>query len=148
VTAFLRALVGLPPVDGESTVGAKRPAPRAVDANAWIGWALAGLYACALPTRKVEGEDSRPWAPPIRVVVREARRVAVVIAMYRHDSNLTQAAIALGTSRRALREDLKRAGLYPWGDSAESDDGSNDDAANASDDDTSTPTADAAKGGE
>lgn len=53
-------------------------------------------------------------ARPIRHVVAEARRVAVVVAMHRYGGNLSNAAKALGTSRRALRETLKGAGLYPW----------------------------------
>lgn len=120
VAAFLRSLVGLPPSDGEDAVAARRPAPRSVDASAWIGWALAGLYACALPSELAEDEDDGstrqrgPWVPPIRRVVAEARRVAVVVAMHRHGGNLSHAATALGTSRRALRATLKGAGLYPW----------------------------------
>lgn len=128
VAAFLRSLVGLPPSDRESPEVAGRPAPVAIDATAWIGWTLAGLYACALPSTDVDDEDegvSRrrgPWVPPIRIMMREARRVAVVVAMHRHDGNLTHAAEALGTSRRALRDTLKHAGLYPWGGVAEDDD--------------------------
>jgi DNA-binding transcriptional LysR family regulator len=129
VAAYLCALTGLARSDGEGAVDAKRPAPRAVDATAWIAWALAGLYACALPSEIAEGEESRgPWVPPIRVMVREARRAAVVLAMVRHAGNFTHAAKALGTSRKALRDTLKAAGLYPWGGASEGDD-----------DDASTP---------
>jgi DNA-binding NtrC family response regulator len=111
---------------------ARRPAPRTVDAAAWIGWALAGLYACALPGENAEGENAEgedaearrggPWVPPIRVMVREARRVAVVVAMHRHGGNITHAAEALGTSRRSLRDTLKTAGLYPWAGMTDDDD--------------------------
>jgi hypothetical protein len=154
VAAFLRALVGLPPTDGEGAVDASRPAPRAVDVTAWIGWALAGLYACALPSENAEGEARRrgPWVPPIRAMVREARRAAAVIAMVRHGGNVTRAAEALGTSRRALRDTLKRAGLYPWGGASEGeDDASEDDASTSaivsSDVEAEAPVV-AAKGGE
>ena len=116
VAAFLQSLVGLP-TDGEGAEDASRPAPRAVDATAWIAWALGGLYACALPV-DTEGEDidqakrRGPWVPSFQVMVAEARRVATVIAMHRHGGNITRASEALGTSRRALREALKRAGTY------------------------------------
>jgi hypothetical protein len=73
-------------------------------------------------------------------MVAEARRVAMVIAMHRHDGNITHASAALGTSRRALRDALKRAELYPWGGASEGDD--------ASEDDASATATDAANGGE
>lgn len=153
VAAFLRSLVGLPPTDREGAVDASRPAPRAVDATAWIGWALAGLYACALPSEH-DGEARRggPWVPPIRAAVREARRAAAVIAMVRHGGNVTRAAQALGTSRRSLRDTLKAAGLYPWGGASEGeDDASEDDASTSaivsSDIEAEAPVV-AAKGGE
>lgn len=127
VAVFLRALVGLPPSDREGAGFADRPAPAAIDATAWIGWALAGLYACAMPSED-EGQAPRrgPWAPSVRVMVREARRVAVVVAMHRSGGNLSHAAVALGTSRRALRSALRAAGLYPWGGVPEGDDSAND----------------------
>ena len=146
VAVFLRSLVGLPPTDVEGAVVTKRPAPRAVDATAWIAWALAGLYVCALPSTtpgdKDDGAPRRrsPWVPSVRVMMREARRVAVVVAMHMHGGNLSRAAMALGTSRRALRDALKAAGLYPWGGASE------DDA--SADQDPSSTTTDAAKGGE
>lgn len=146
VAVFLRSLVGLPPTDGEGTMVAKRSAPQAVDATAWIAWALAGLYACALPSTNPGGEDDGeptrrgPWAPSIRTMVREARRAAVVVAMHRHGGNLTHAATALGTSRRALRDTLKTAGLYPWGGVTEDDDESEDEASATSTDASATPT--------
>lgn len=156
VAAFLRSLVGLPPTDGEGAVDASRPAPRAVDATAWIGWALAGLYACALPSENAEREDEArrggPWVPPIRGMVREARRAAAVIAMVRHGGNVTRAAQALGTSRRSLRDTLKAAGLYPWGGASEGEDDASEDDASASaivnsDVEAEAPVV-AAKGGE
>jgi hypothetical protein len=150
VAAFLRSLVGLPPAVGEGAVDGKRPAPRTVDASAWIGWALAGLYACALPGELDEDEDDDrarrrgPWVPPIRRLVAEARRVAVVVAMHRHGGNLSSAAKALGTSRRALRESLKVAGLYPWAGASATDDGEDrDDAADVHDDASTTTDDDA-----
>ena len=132
VAAFLRSLVGLPPSDSEGTEVAGRAAPAAIDASAWIGWALAGLHACALPSehaREGDGQARRrgPWVPSVHVMVREARRVAVVVAMHRHGGNLSRAAMALGTSRRSLRSALKAAGLYPWGGASADDDASEDD---------------------
>lgn len=139
VAAFLRSLVGLPPADHQGTEVARRPVPGAVDVVSWIAWAQAGLYACALPEREDdrEAKPRGPWAPPIRTVVAEARRVAIVIAMHRNGGNLSRAATALKTSRRALRDALKRAGLYPWPGMI--DDGH---------DDASTTKDDAATGGE
>lgn len=120
VAAFLSSLVGLPPSGLESAEVTGRAAPTAIDAAAWVGWALAGLYACALPSEHIRDTGSGspcrdPWVPSIRVMMKEARRIAVVVAMHRHDGNLSRAATALGTSRRVLRETLKTAGLYPWG---------------------------------
>lgn len=137
VAAFLRSLAGLPFTDGEGAMDAKRPAPRTVDANAWVAWTLAGLYACAMPDEDAKREDDGearhrgPWMPSVRVMMAEARRVAVVVAMHRHGGNLSRAAQALETSRRALRETLRAAGLYPWGGASEGDD-------HEKDDDTST----------
>lgn len=114
VAAFLRFLVGLLPANDES-----RPTPRAVDAEVWIAWVLAGLHACALP-RRTESENAgkangrRPWMPPVGVLVAEARRVATVIAMRRYGGNLTHASKALGVERQALRRALRRFGMYPW----------------------------------
>lgn len=139
VAAFLRSLVGLPPSEHEGAEITGRAAPTAVDATAWIGWALAGLYACALPSGLAEDEDEDalrnrgPWVPSIRGMVKEARRTAVVVAMHRHDGNLSRAAKALGTSRRSLRETLRAAGLYPWGGVAEGDEASDDEASNEHD---------------
>lgn len=143
VAAFLRSLAGLPPADHQGVEVGSRPVPGAVDVVSWIAWALAGLYACALPSTGPRGEDEPgrrgPWVPPVRVLMREARRVAVVVAMHRHDGNLTRAATALGTSRRVLRDTLKAAGLYPWGGAAGNE---------ASEDvDASATTTDAANGG-
>src|SRR5690606_37679431 len=99
-----------------------------VDAGGWIAWALAGLYLFALPDER--GEDRRdpsvtpfalpgetprrgPWVPKLRAALAEARRVMAALALLR-EGNLTRAAAALGTSRRALREVMKDGGLYPW----------------------------------
>lgn len=53
-----------------------------------------------------------PWVPSIRDVVTAARHLVVELAMLYHGGNITRAAAALGTSRRALRDSLKAAGLY------------------------------------
>ena len=127
VAAFLRFLVGLMPAADES-----RLAIPAVDVEVWIAWVFAGLRACALP-RDTEGKDTdeakehRRWMPPMDVLVAEARTVAIVIAMRRHGGNITHAAESLKTSRRALREALKRFKIYPWGVAAKDDDASDDD---------------------
>jgi hypothetical protein len=155
VVAFLRSLAGLDPANDESAVDASRPAPRPVDTKAWIAWVLGGLYACALPPdgegegeeidgegEEIDGEGEeidgasprRAWVPRVRVMVAEARRVAMTIAMHRHAGNISHASEALGTSRRALREALKRAQIYPW--------------RGASEDDASATTTDATNGGE
>jgi Bacterial regulatory protein, Fis family len=121
IAPFLRSLVGLPasdPTQGDDAAalvrGPSSPVSM-VDASAWIAWGLAGLHACAVPSEITDGQAPHdPWVPSIRVMVSEARRAAIVIAMHRHRGNMTRAAKALGTSRRALRDALKGAGLYPW----------------------------------
>lgn len=123
VAAFLRSLVGLPPADGGGADVGGRPMPRTIDAASWIAWTMAGLHACALPEGEDDGVPRRrgPWVPSARTMVREARRVAMVLAMTRYSGNISRAAEALGTSRRALRETLKTAELYPWGEGSEGD---------------------------
>ena len=108
LAGFLRIAVGLPPLEANPAVDRT---PVTIDAEAWAAWCLAGLHACALPTTRTSGEDDDdetkrrgPWVPSVRVMGREARRVAVVVAMHRHGGNLSRAATALGMSRRALRE--------------------------------------------
>jgi hypothetical protein len=122
IAPFLRSLVGLPPsdlpTDDDAAALGRGPSHPVglVDPSAWIVWGLAGLDACAVPSEIIDVQGRRdPWVPPIRVMVREARRAAIVIAMHRHRGNMTHAAKALGTSRRLVRDALKAAGLYPWG---------------------------------
>lgn len=85
--------------------------PDCVDATGWLAWALVGLHVFARP---VDQDHSGSRIPTIRAAGREARLVAIVVAMLRHRGNLSRAAKALETSRRALREHLKAEGLYPW----------------------------------
>lgn len=82
----------------------------------------------------------RPWVPSIRLAVAEARQAVMGLAMARHRGNLTRIAESFETSRRALREHLKRAGLYTAPPRSRK--------AKASSNDASTIDADAAKGGE
>ncbi len=93
----------------------------ALDVDAWLLWVEAGLALFSRPLLAAdEGMDrlteSQASQLGIRTVVGQARRVMVALAMLRHSGNLTHAAKDLGTSRRALREQLKTAGLYPWSD--------------------------------
>lgn len=91
----------------------------ALDVDAWLLWVEAGLALFSRPLLDVDESmdrltESQASQLGIRTVVGEARRVMVALAMLRHSGNLTHAAKELGTSRRALREQLKTAGLYPW----------------------------------
>ena len=72
-----------------------------LDCDAWLAWARAGLQLFASET-----------LPTMRAVKNEAWRATLVVGMARHGGNITQLANTLGTSRRALRERLKAAGLY------------------------------------
>lgn len=121
ILTLLRTAVGSPPLaplpdEHAASLGQPLHDTLAIDSGAWVAWCLAGLQACAVPPETTSAQERPdPWAPPIRVMVNAARGAAVAIAMLRHDGNLTRAAKSLGTSRRALREALKQAGLYPWG---------------------------------
>jgi len=108
IARVLRAVLGLPPdqhAPGELAAFVQ-PMPAVVhrvDAGGWIAWCMTGLAVFA------HGE------PPIITRVRtEARRLALSLAMLRSKGNITNAAQALGTSRKALRDGLRAAGLYPW----------------------------------
>lgn len=76
---------------------------RGVDTGGWITWCLAGLSVF-----------THDQPPVMRRVYTEAKRIAMSLAMLRSSGNITVAAQALGTSRRALRDGLRAVGLYPW----------------------------------
>lgn len=81
---------------------------------------IAGLAAARVvhgPPDDPKRTEPRPptpaqWMPSIRAVLTEARHLLVELAMLHHGGNISRAAAALGTSRRALRDSLKAAGLY------------------------------------
>ncbi|MCA9704499.1 MAG: hypothetical protein KDK70_01475 [Myxococcales bacterium] len=50
----------------------------------------------------------------MKVVREESSRVIMGLAMLLSGGNVSIAARALGISRRALRENLRRLGVYPW----------------------------------
>lgn len=73
----------------------------AVDVGAWLAWELVGL-------RLLSGNR----LPNMQAFSTAARWVLLIAAIERFDGNITRMAEALGTSRRALRGQLKAAGLY------------------------------------
>ncbi|MCH9685169.1 MAG: hypothetical protein K0V04_27275 [Deltaproteobacteria bacterium] len=76
---------------------------RDVDAEGWLAWTLCGIYLFAA------------GPPAMDDVRREAKRAAVCLAMTRCRGSIAAAARMLGISRKVLRENLRAAGLYPWG---------------------------------
>ncbi|MEX1366002.1 MAG: helix-turn-helix domain-containing protein, partial [Nannocystaceae bacterium] len=72
-----------------------------VDGGALSGWTVVGL-------RLFSGGS----LPDIRAFTKAARWVLLFAATERFDGNISRMAAALGTSRRAIREQLKGAGLY------------------------------------
>lgn len=108
IATFLRVVMGLSPTElapGELAATLRRSMPSVVhglDSGAWIAWCLSGLVLFA------EGLPVMEW---VRV---ESKRVVMALAMLHSGGNITAAAEALGTSRRALRESLRGVGLYPW----------------------------------
>lgn len=52
--------------------------------------------------------------PKLVTVRSKAQLLAIEIALTKHNGNISQAAKALDTSRRALRDKLKLANRYPW----------------------------------
>lgn len=77
---------------------------RHLDVEALVAWMIVGFRLFSVQR-----------SPSLAEVRREAECAAMVIAMPRCGS-ITQAADHLRTSRRALRDKLKAAGLYPWTD--------------------------------
>jgi len=113
VAGCLRAMLGLAPDDparGEQAAYLGRSLPAVVhglDASAWIAWCMAGLplFGGRLPT--------------VRLVKVSASRVVMALAMLQTGGNISAAARMLGTSRRALRDGLRRMGRYPWRETSE-----------------------------
>lgn len=136
----LRAVLDLPETLGTPR-GPEVSAAETVllDVDAWLVWVEVGLGVFARSGGdSLQGNDPKvPPLPLARAVTTEARSMVLALAMERFDGNITRAAGALKISRRALREHLRTAGLYPWNDKAEQDaqagpsivqpDGENDD---------------------
>ena len=104
----LRAAVGLSPDLaglGERAAGYRRFLPGVVpqvDVDAWIGWTLAGvpLFVAGLPK--------------LRQARSTTTHVLLVLALARTGGNLSAVGRMLGSSRKVLRENMQRLGLYPW----------------------------------
>jgi len=95
-------------------MGHPLPDTMTIDAGAWVAWCLAGLQACGRLELGQEPDDEDEHASWLEVVGETAKRVVTVLAMRRVGGNISRAAEGLRTSRRALRDRLKDAGLYPW----------------------------------
>lgn len=83
----------------------------AANARALVAWHMAGISLFA------GGRQ-----PSLREVLHEARSVVLALAMERNSENITHVALALGASRRAVRNHLQSVGLYDW-TRIEADDG-------------------------
>ena len=83
--------------------------PPVLDLGAFLLWTLSGVRLFY-----------RPEIPPSQSVTSESRRVILLVARIRYRGNITRMATALGTSRRAVRESMKRLGLYGPADSSTS----------------------------
>ena len=108
----VQALLDLrPPADEEGeehpdeTNGGPGAAPRlelpAALARALLAWQMVGIHLFLSGRR-----------PSVSEAVFQARSVVLAMALELKDENITQMALALHTSRRAVREQLKKAGLY------------------------------------
>lgn len=120
IAPLLRSVAGLPHWDrtlGEEVAVLARPSSAPIhrlDAAGWIAWTLGGLHVFAVPGQAAnDPERGAPWIPSLQAAVDEARRTVIALALLRFRGNLTHTAVALGTSRRALRSHMKRLGLYP-----------------------------------
>ena len=108
IAAMLRAMLGLDPEDaapGERAASFGRPLPPLVtglDAGAWIAWCLVGLVMFA------------GGLPSLGQARHEAKRVVIVLAMLRTRGCISAAGRLTDTTRKILRENLKRLALYPW----------------------------------
>lgn len=77
-----------------------------VDADGWLAWALAGLPAFST------GIPSYQHARDV------GGRVVLVLSLARARDNLSEAGRVLRSSRKVLRDNLRRFGLYPLRDTA------------------------------
>ena len=108
IAAKLRGLLGLAPDEpapGERAASFGRPLPPLVtglDAGAWIAWCLVGLVMFA------------GGFPSLGQARHEAKRVVIVLAMLRTRGCISAAGRLTDTTRKILRENLKRLALYPW----------------------------------
>jgi len=119
VLALLRAVVGSPflarlPDEDAGTMGRPLPNAMVIDVGAWVAWCLAGLHVCARLELGRDPDDEDEHTSWLEVAGEAAKRVVTVLAMCREGGNISHAAAGLRTSRRALRDRLKDANLYPW----------------------------------
>lgn len=102
----LRSALGCNPhraAPGENVAFIGRELPETIDkldVGAWIAWSLCGLelFAGAPPSSKHAAS--------------ECRRIVLALAMLRAGGNISEAARLVGSSRKVLREHLRRLGLY------------------------------------
>lgn len=105
---ILRAALGLPPHRpglAEWVLGHQRHLPsliRSVDVEAWLAWALAGLplFAERLPSFR-QARDA-------------GTRVLLLVALARANGNISAVARSLQSSRKVVRDNMRRLGLHPW----------------------------------
>ncbi|MEX1367510.1 MAG: helix-turn-helix domain-containing protein [Nannocystaceae bacterium] len=106
IRSALRTASGVNPfraAPGEVVAFLGRQSPEAIerlDVGAWIAWSLCGLelFAGALPSSKHAAS--------------ECRRIVLALAMHRTGGNISETARIVGSSRKVLREHLRRLGLY------------------------------------
>ena len=79
-----------------------------VDADAFVAWCLAGLPVCAR-----EGDaNEENWVPSMAEMSEAAEHVALSVSVYRLGGNVSAMARRHNASRRRIREQLKKHGLY------------------------------------
>ena len=112
VAATLRRLLGLPPDEpapGELAARFGEPVPPRVtelDAGAWIAWCMAGL--------PLFGGGLSTGMPSLGRACCTAKCLVLALAMLRTGGNLSGVHRLTGTSRKIIRDNLRRLGLYPW----------------------------------
>ncbi len=105
---MLRAVLGLAPDEPtaeEQVAELLEVVPttlHGLDVGAWIAWSVAGLSLFVGKPKTVREAQA------------ETKRIILTLGMLRADGNISIAAREIGTSRRMLREGLRRFGLYPW----------------------------------
>jgi hypothetical protein len=108
VAAKLRGMLGLDPdrpAPGEHAATFDRPLPPLLSklaAGGWIAWCLAGLpvFSGGLPS--------------LTTARKVAVRTVVVWALLSVRGNLSAAERLTGSSRKVLRDIMKRESLHPW----------------------------------